>query len=194
MPTNVIYATNFSDAVTEDHLREIFSAYGDVVSVEFGVDEKWKERFAWVEMDKEKSASKARNTLNGYEIDGRRLAVIPSDIIVRDKLSSKQQEVYERIVAELGETEKKPLRQIYAIIMLCGTNFAEALLDEAKKVYEDEGIPTSDQERKRTLGGVYFYIGRPRVYPDMGRILFNRHGKFYTPKEDEAEEAPAQEG
>ncbi len=194
MPTNVIYATNFSDEVTEAQLRELFSEYGDVVAVEFGVDEKWKQRYAWVEMDKEKSASKARNTLNGYEIDGRRLAVIPSDIIVRDKLSSKQQEVYERIVAELGETEKKPLRQIYAMVMLCGTNFAEALLEEAKMIFEAEGISTSDNSRQRTLGGVYFYIGRPRVHPAMGRILFNRHGKFYTPKEGEAEEAPAQEG
>ncbi len=176
-----IFAANLPEDVNEDDLRGVFSAVGDVEHVEWTRHPKHGMQYALVEMNNEKSATKARNRLNGYRLKDRYLAVTPPDLGDRDKLSNKQRKVYDKVVSELQESEKIPLRQIEAIIMLCGTNFVEALLKETEEIEANGGIMTTDGKRRRTKGGVFFYLARFRMSRELRRIVYNRKGQMPDP-------------
>ncbi len=56
--------------------------------------------------------------------------------------------------------------------------FIEALLNEALEVEAAQGIMTSDTSRRRTKGGVFFYLARYRMAPPVRRLVYNRKGKL----------------
>jgi RNA recognition motif-containing protein len=72
-----VYVGNVSFQSTEDSLRELFSAHGEVVSVRMITDrETGRYRgFSFVEMATEEQASAAISALDGVELDGRPLKV-----------------------------------------------------------------------------------------------------------------------
>ena len=53
-----------------------------------------------------------------------------------------------------------------------------AVVAEALEVEAQEGIMTSDESRRRTKGGVFFYLARYRMSPDVRRLVYNRKGKL----------------
>jgi RNA recognition motif-containing protein len=71
-----IYVGNIAFSTSEDEIRNLFSAYGEVVSVKF-INDRETGRFrgfGFVEMD-ENSAAEAVRNLNGKEVGGRSLKV-----------------------------------------------------------------------------------------------------------------------
>jgi len=72
-----IYVGNLSYGMSEDELREAFSAYGAVSSVKILVDrETGRSRgFAFVEMPNNGEAETAINQLNGKDVGGRPLRI-----------------------------------------------------------------------------------------------------------------------
>ncbi|MEX0940635.1 MAG: RNA-binding protein [Candidatus Babeliales bacterium] len=72
-----IYVGNLSYSVTEDQLRELFAAYGEVVSAKVVTDKFTgnSKGFGFVEMGSKEQAQEAIAQLDGKEIDGRRLRV-----------------------------------------------------------------------------------------------------------------------
>jgi hypothetical protein len=77
------------------------------------------------------------------------------------------------VIAEaLGETKSGPLTQIKLIIKLCGEDFAYKLLQEAQTIYAEGGMLTSNGERPRTLGGIYFYLARQQVPKEHRSTIF----------------------
>jgi RNA recognition motif-containing protein len=175
---NSLYVANLAPDVTEEILTTVFEPYGAIESIQLGKDEPHHQFYAHLVMVKEKDATKARNELNGTLVNTLPLAVSPSEVINRGHLSAKQQAVVEKIAAALGETDLVPLRQLSTMIMLCGTNFAEALLAETEQVEAGEGIPTTDGTRRRTKGGVFFYLARFRMAQPLRVIIYNRKGKL----------------
>ncbi len=71
MASNKLYVGNLNYQVTEDELREIFSAYGQVMSVNV-ISGKG---FGFVEMDSPASAQAAKDALNGTDFQGRTMNV-----------------------------------------------------------------------------------------------------------------------
>jgi len=72
-----IYVGNLSYGVSEDNLREVFEAYGEVSSCKV-ITDKYSGRskgFGFVEMDNESEAQAAIDQLDGAEIDGRAVRV-----------------------------------------------------------------------------------------------------------------------
>lgn len=175
---NILYVTNFPPETTADDLFDLFDEYGAVETVEIDVEERIDTPYAIVEMNSEKHATKAHRSLNGYALDeAHRLAVSYPDLELRD-LTSKQRKALDQIAEELGETDEVPLRQIETMARLCGLPFVEALVDEALIIDEGDGLMTSDGERRRTTGGVFFYLARYRMSPTVRRVIFNRKGKL----------------
>ena len=84
-----IYVSNIKFSLTEDELKNVFTSFGDVISVKIIKDKRTgrSKGFGFVEMDDD-NAKKAIETLNGQEVDGRPLKV---------------NEAYERV----EETERK---------------------------------------------------------------------------------------
>lgn len=72
-----IYVSNISRNTSEEDLKEKFSEYGKVASVQFIIDRHsgQPKGFGFVEMKDGKAAKLAIDNLNGNEIDGNRLNV-----------------------------------------------------------------------------------------------------------------------
>jgi len=72
-----IYVGNLNYATTEDTLSSLFSQYGEVVSTVI-IKDRYTEQskgFGFVEMADDAAADAAITTLNGKEVDGRRVRV-----------------------------------------------------------------------------------------------------------------------
>lgn len=186
---NILYISNFPKDVTEEEISQLLTPIGEIARLQIFWDEKINCPYALVEMVKEKDATKARNSLNGTIIRGYYLAVVPYAVDVRDKLNAKQQAILEMIANALGEKDEVPMRQLRTLIMLCGTNFAEALLKETEEIEAREGIMTSDGARRRTKGGVFFYLARYRMPRTIRSIIYNRKGRMPLTDNDISVEA-----
>src|SRR5579859_5383478 len=64
------------------------------------------------------------------------------------------------IAAQLGETGETPCAQIRRALKVLGAEQVQALLQEALSIEAGEGILIRDGSRRRTLGGVFFYLLR----------------------------------
>jgi RNA recognition motif-containing protein len=71
MQSSKLYVGNLSYAVTSDALRDLFSTFGQVASVNI-IDGKG---FGFVEMSSEAEAAKVKDSLNGTEFQGRTLKI-----------------------------------------------------------------------------------------------------------------------
>ncbi len=71
MSSNKLYVGNLSYQTSEAELRELFSAHGQVVSINLLTGK----GFGFVEMDSPGSAQAAKEALNGTELGGRTIAV-----------------------------------------------------------------------------------------------------------------------
>ena len=75
-----VYVGNLSFDTTQDTLRELFEAHGQVATVNL-VTDRYTGRprgFAFVEMMNDEGANAAIAALNGQEVDGRALKVAPA--------------------------------------------------------------------------------------------------------------------
>ena len=72
-----IYVGNLSYQSTEDELRDLFAAFGDVVSAKLIVDKftGQSKGFGFVEMSNNSEAQKAMDELNGRDVNGRSITV-----------------------------------------------------------------------------------------------------------------------
>jgi len=72
-----LFVGNLPFSMTDDQLKQIFSAHGTVVSANIVID-KFSQRskgFAFVEFETEEEAGAAMQALDGSEQDGRNIAV-----------------------------------------------------------------------------------------------------------------------
>jgi RNA recognition motif-containing protein len=72
-----LYVGNINYGTTEDKLKEVFGAYGEVTAVNMIIDKLSgrSKGFAFVELAEEEAANSARTALDGQEVDGRKIKV-----------------------------------------------------------------------------------------------------------------------
>lgn len=83
----------------------------------------------------------------------------------------------EEVAKELGETKEKPIRQITQLIELAGRDFVQKYVDETKKIEAKEGLKTDDGKRRRTPGGVFFYIIKGKLDAEIRKKIFPHFGQ-----------------
>lgn len=181
---DTLYVANLAETVTEDMLKALFSEHGEVVSVEIAEDDRIKVRYGLVKLAAEKAATKALNSVNGSKLEDRYLAVSYPIYDPQREMTSKQRKSLEAIAEALGETENVPLRELEAIVQVCGVSFAQAILKETEEVEASGGLMTSDGKKRRTKGGVFFYLARYRMSRNARYIVYNRKGKMPPPEGD----------
>jgi RNA recognition motif-containing protein len=71
MSSNKLYVGNLNYKTTEEKLKELFSQYGEVISVNILPGR----GFGFVEMAAAESAQEARDKLNGSDFEGRKIIV-----------------------------------------------------------------------------------------------------------------------
>lgn len=175
---NTLYVSNIASGVTEEQLRELFTQHGEVTDLQFIPDDKTPNQIALVTLASEKLATRALNNLNGHTLEGRYLTICPPEADLSKELLPKQRKIVESLAETLGETHEIPLRQLESIVMLCGGSFAQALLKEVEEIESQAGLMTADGARRRSKGGVFFYLARYRMPHQIRAIVYNRKGKL----------------
>ncbi len=189
MNHDTLYVANFPAETEENSLQQLFAEYGEVAQIGIHTDEKINERYALVQMKMEKNATKALNALNGHVIGERRLAVSYPEVDQERELTSKQKKAVEAFCAALDETDGKPTRQLEMMVRLCGSSFVQAILDEALALDAAGGLMTLDGKRRRSKGGVFFFLAHNRVSAPVRHIIFTRKGRFLAAEAQLVEEA-----
>lgn len=90
----------------------------------------------------------------------------------RVNLTPDEHATFVKIADRLGETEKGARKQVVNIVKHCGIDFATAMLEETLKIEENGGMMTLDGERRRSPGGVYFYLARGRMTDEQRLAVF----------------------
>lgn len=96
------------------------------------------------------------------------------------------------IATQLGEKEKTPLIQIRKIVEKCGVEFAQTILKETLEVEAKGGMMVNDGTRRRTPGGVFFYLARGRLPSNIRNKIFGSQKKAKNANQQQGKKAPAE--
>jgi hypothetical protein len=69
-------------------------------------------------------------------------------------------EAVKTIAHTLGESEPAPLQQLQAVVNILGSEQALALCEKAVEMEQQGGMLTKDGTRRKTVGGIFFYLVR----------------------------------
>jgi phosphorylated adapter RNA export protein len=70
------------------------------------------------------------------------------------------------IAAQLGETQTAPRATIWRTVRTLGPERAQAFVTQALEAEANGGMLIPDGSRRRTLGGIFFYLVRTHVSDD----------------------------
>lgn len=170
-----LYVANLPEHIQEEQIRDLFSQYGTVESVKRLINQRTNEmrNAMLLQMSNDTESQEVMQNLNGHPLEPK-LPVFVSPFKVGEPLVDQEtiDKTTEQIIHTLGETEDVPTRQIATIIKFCGVAFAMALLDHTLFVDGDGGIETKDGTRKRTVGGIYFYLARALLSNKLQKMIF----------------------
>lgn len=169
-----LYLANFPPGATEEQIQALFAPIGQVSHIKVlenkNMEHVGSRALLWVETEQEIGDVLIR--LNGYLFDGYRLCLSPTKpSIMPSEPTAEQQQFAEALAAKLGETEPEPRQQIIDIIRLCGTAFAQAVLDDTLDVETQGGMVVRDGTRQRTRGGIFFYLARGRLSFGLQQVI-----------------------
>ncbi|MCS6910502.1 MAG: phosphorylated adapter RNA export RNA-binding domain-containing protein [Anaerolineales bacterium] len=80
-------------------------------------------------------------------------------------------EAAKKIAEQLGETGAGPREQIRRAFEVAGPETVQAALEEAQRIEASGGLMLKDGSRRRTPGGVFFYVLRQRVSREEWRRI-----------------------
>lgn len=84
-------------------------------------------------------------------------------------------EIVDEIAAQLGETEPTPRKTIKRAVRILGPDQVQALLDCTLETERTGGLMLPDGSRRRTPGGVFFYLIRMSVEPKERYKILRPH-------------------
>ncbi len=77
-----------------------------------------------------------------------------------------------RIARKLNETNHHAVNQIHRLIEHAGLEFVQEHVAETLRIEAVGGMMTHDGKRRRTPGGVLFFIIRPKLKPEIRDLIF----------------------
>ena len=102
------------------------------------------------------------------------------------KKSRQKKAVYDtagQIMGELEETQPHARGQIKRIVQVCGIEFAQDILRQTQEVEANGGMLTLDGSRRRSPGGVFFYLAKEQMSGENRKQIFYQRKKKETPKD-----------
>jgi hypothetical protein len=79
------------------------------------------------------------------------------------RVSAGAYRVAQEIARQLNETQPPVIGKIKAIVKMCGAEKARAWTAEALQIEANGGLMVEDGSRRRTVGGVFFYLVKQRL-------------------------------
>src|SRR5947209_17348280 len=98
---------------------------------------------------------------------------------------AERDDVVKTIASELGEHEEEPRLLLRRIVKRLGTEQALAFLRETVAIEEAGGMLLADGSRRRTKGGVFFYLVRTKGPKEVRHL-------FFTHKANQGASRPAE--
>ncbi|MCY4061541.1 MAG: hypothetical protein OXG53_04160 [Chloroflexi bacterium] len=86
-------------------------------------------------------------------------------------------ELAKRFGDALGETAAKPIEQIGQLIAKCGLDFVEKIMEQTEATEAAGGLLTHDRKRRRSKGGVFFYLAKGQMDARLRGEIFPTFGK-----------------
>lgn len=93
------------------------------------------------------------------------------------------------IAKALGETDEVPLTQIDGVVRALGEDQSLKLLEETKSIEAKGGMMLPDGSRKRSPGGVFFFLARQQLSVDDKHRIFRGPKSTRTPQSERAPES-----
>lgn len=90
------------------------------------------------------------------------------------------------IADQLGETQHLPRKRIADVVRHAGADFARQALVDATETEANGGLLTKNGKRRRTYGGVFFYLVKQRLTPEMRKTIFP-----YRPFKNQKQASPS---
>ena len=87
-------------------------------------------------------------------------------------ITSEENKAAKTIAAQLHETEKRTFATIKLLIFRMGLEFVQTVVNDALEIEAQGGLMVTDGSRRRTLGGVFFYLAKERLPPDTRNEIF----------------------
>ncbi len=98
------------------------------------------------------------------------------------------EETVSTIAKALGESDEIPLGQIAGVVRALGDELCLKLLAETQQIEAKGGMMLPDNSRKRTLGGVFFFLARQKLSQEDKLAIF-RAAKPAKPASTRSEES-----
>ncbi len=194
---HTFYVANLGPDITDELLQGLFAPVGTILDSKVVIHPKTEKPngAAVVRIESERTSDEITDQLNGQEIDNRRIAVSPAKPhFPLPKPTEVQKDVAKEIADALGETEDAPCRQILRLVRVCSPGFAKTIMAEALEMEAGGGLMVNDGTRRRTQGGVFFYLARGRMsYDSQGAIFPRRKDKKKREAEIAERKAKAEE-
>jgi PHAX RNA-binding domain len=89
-------------------------------------------------------------------------------------LHEQRKEVADQIATQLGETEVEPRKTVYRAVKKLGRDQALHFVQRALEIESTGGLMVPDQSRRRTVGGVFFFLIKTEIPADVTRHIFPR--------------------
>ena len=77
----------------------------------------------------------------------------------------------------LGETDSMPFKQIGKMIETCGLAFVEKIMADTEAAEAAGGMKTHDRKRRRSKGGVFFFLAKGQMDAKLRSEIFPNFGK-----------------
>lgn len=164
--TDAVFLSNLVPEVSEEEIRALcvdFGAIEEVILFSPDADSRIPHG-AYITFSEDEAAQKALEQLNGYVFYDQRLSVSwasPERLLTLDR---KLEKAVRAIAARLNERE---LFQLRKMVEIGGLPFVNAIVEEALELNKGGGLYVLDGTRRRTLGGIFFFLARGRISPAM---------------------------
>lgn len=84
--------------------------------------------------------------------------------------------VVQEVASALGETDEAPLNQLVRLLEVKGEDFLKEVLAETLAIEEKGGMKTHKGNRRRTPGGVFFFLVKGKLEPELRADVFPNFG------------------
>jgi hypothetical protein len=94
------------------------------------------------------------------------------------------------LAQQLGEAGKQSVYQLRQVVAALGDDVARELLAETLQIEAGEGMLTLDQSRRRTPGGVYFFLAKSKLTDEQRKAIWPKNWRLNKTPQTDAPPAP----
>lgn len=84
----------------------------------------------------------------------------------------KSNNLAQAIAQTLGESHSSAIHKIALLVKLAGEDFTKSLVDESLQIEANGGLMTLDGSRRRSLGGIFFYLAKGKLSKELRHRIF----------------------